>query len=174
MDDTSVSRPRITPLRILGGLVLLGSFGIWAYAFSGSAVRDAPNTLDEPTFAARAEPICAPVLAAILELPRAETAATAAERTAVLNEATNLLEPMVERLSAEVTGSDEDIEILAEWLGDWDAYLQARRDFADALRIDPTSRFLLPEKGPRAVSAAIDNLAIVNQMPSCGNPGDVG
>jgi len=173
-DQPVLKRSRLRPSRILGGIVIVGSFALWIYAFSGAARRDPPNRLDSPEFATAAESICAPVIAAIDQLPRAETARTAAERAGVIEQATSLLDPMVDTLSGEISGSDRDRGILTEWLDDWDLYLRARRDYATNLRLDPTSRFLLPIKGPRAVSASIENLAIVNDMPSCGNPGDVG
>lgn len=171
--DASPGR-RITPLRLFLGLVVVASFALWAYAFSGLARRDAPDTLDDPTFAAAAEPICAAAIADIDALPAAMTFENdPLGRADNLDLATDRLEEMVRSLEPLVAGTDRDRQIIESWLADWSTYLGDRRGFAEAIRVDPDEPFQLTGREGKAITAPMNRMATVNEMPSCAPPGDV-
>ncbi|MDY7106414.1 MAG: hypothetical protein S0880_34960 [Actinomycetota bacterium] len=165
---------RITPLRVLAGVVVVGSFLLWAYAFSGLARRDAPDTLDDASFAADAEPICAAAVADIDQLPPAMNFGDDPEgRADVLDRATDRLAAMVADLETVATGTDRDRRIVDAWLSDWRTYLSDRRRFAEVIRVDEDEPFQLTAREGRAITAPMNRMATVNDMPSCTTPGDV-
>jgi hypothetical protein len=165
---------RITPTRVLVGIVVVTSFALWAYAFSGLARRDAPDTLNDPSFAAAAEPICAAAIADIDALPAAMTfEGDPLGRADNLDQATDRLEAMVRSLEPLTTGTDRDRQIIDAWLSDWDTYLGDRRGFAEAIRVDPDEPFQLTGRQGKAITAPMNRMATVNDMPSCAPPGDV-
>lgn len=155
-------------------VVVLGSAALWIYALSGAAKQDPPNMLDDPAFGAAAEPICAAVLEQLDLLPRAEESNSAGERADVLDQSDVLLEDMVDDLSTIPVESARDRAMTTEWVADWRTYIADRADFAARLREDEMSRFYVTEKTKGLqITKAIDDLATVNDMPSCQTPGDL-
>jgi hypothetical protein len=154
--------------------VVVGSFLFWIYAFSGLAKRDPLDEFDDPGFPRAAEPICREAMADLDRLPLAITARTPAERADTIEEANAILGAMVGELTriAPVDGPDGDLA--GAWLGDWSAYLESRRDYAERVRNDPRARLLLPVRDRQSITKPMDNVAAVNRMPACRVPDDVG
>lgn len=176
---TPADTPRRGPAARIGRaaavIVVLGSVLLWLYAFSGAARRDPPNQLDDPGFGEAAEPICAEAMAAVDALPLAHETPTVEERAAVIEEANAALTAMVDELDTIVVTSSRDQQMTDEWLTDWRDFIEDRAQFAAAIRTDESARFYVTEKpGGLQVTKAIDDLATVNDMPSCASPGDVG
>jgi hypothetical protein len=160
-------------------VIVLGSALLWIYALSGVAREDPPNTLEDQAFAAAAEPLCAAALTDLRALPRAEQTPSPTERADVLDRSNAILRAMVTSLRDEApepgTVSDRDLSMIDEWLADWDVYVADRADFAQRLRSDEMARFYVTEKVKGLqITKAIDDLAEVNDMPSCATPGDLG
>jgi hypothetical protein len=160
-----------------GGLALAGivvaSFLFWIYALSGLAKREPPDTLQDPTFATRAEPRCATTAAAVARLPAAPTARTPAERADTVEIGTGLLRSLVTDLRVMAPQDGPDRALVLSWLDDWNSYLDSRDDYARRVRTDPRARFLIDDRDGQAITVPMDNLATVNRMPSCVTPGDV-
>lgn len=175
----TASRPsRPGPARTLGRsliiVAVLGSTLVWLYALSGAARRDPPNTLDDPAFAAAAEPICARARGAVDALPLAQETPDHRERASVVLEGNGALEDMIADLRPLVPTDGRDAQMLGDWLADWERYLADRASYAERLATDPDARFYVADKGGGIqVTKAIDNLAEVNDMPSCATPEDV-
>ncbi len=156
-------------------VIVVGSLLLWIYVFSGAARTDPPNTLDDAAFGVAAEPICADAVETLEELPRAEDSTSAAQRADVIDEANETLDAMVDQLDEIEVSTDRDTEMTTEWIADWRTFIENRSDFAARLREDDMARFYVTEKpGRLQVTKAIDDLAKVNDMPSCVDPGDVG
>ncbi len=161
--------------RVLVVVIVLGSLLLWVYVFSGVARKDPPNTLDDAAFGVAAEPICAEAAATLATLPRAEDSTSAAQRADVIDDANGTLTEMVDRLDELEVSTARDREMTDEWISDWRTFIDDRADFAARLREDDMARFYVTEKpGRLQVTKAIDDLAEVNDMPSCVDPGDVG
>ena len=170
-DPTATSPRRWNAGRLLIVGVVVALVGFWIYAFSGLARRDHPDTLDDPAFAAAAEPQCADAVDAITKLP--PRSATASERATTLDEATGILEQLVGDLRADAPDTtSRDGKLVSAWLADWETYLDDRRAFADELRDDPEARFLVTARAGRQVTEPIEAFASVNDMASCATPGD--
>jgi hypothetical protein len=132
-----------------------------------------PDRLDDPAFAAAAEPICAETVTRIdaLGLP---TEVESPQERAELVEAENvLLLAMVADLEALPRPTGEQGEWVDTWLVDWNAHIDDRQRWADDLQVGDDHVFIETARGNEHVSNVIDNFADVNDMDSCATPGDV-
>ncbi len=170
---------RRRPLRLLGrvvaGILVIGSFAIWAYAYSGAADRPTPDRLDDQAFALAAERMCATALDDIADMPSALDAADGPDRADQIRRSTARLETMLDELDALVGGSDRDVEITTGWLADWRVMTADRYRYADAIAGDPNAQFLQTDTGAgERLDRRITRMADTNTMPSCAAPEDVG
>lgn len=169
---------RIRPSVVLGAVflaILAGFWGwIWFYQLSNQGEVDMPDRLDDLAWTANAADICDAAHARVDELPAAHTTADAHDRADVIDAATAEYQRMLTELAAVApTGSDRDSTITAAWLGDYRIYLDDRTTYADALRNDPSARFVVTEKYGGHITDPIDRFARVNEMEPCMSPGDV-
>lgn len=160
--------------RVLVALLVLGSFGVWVYAYSGYADREAPDTLDDPSFGAQAEPICAAARAEVGELPNALEAADQFERANQIRAASQVYRDMVDALESEVPTGERDRGIIELWLERWRIILDDRDNYAGRLEEDPEAVFYLSADAGRRAERSLSYIADTNDMPSCGAPDDVG
>jgi hypothetical protein len=165
---------QLTPSRLLIGAAVLAMAAMWGYVLYlalGPGRADPPDRLADPTFAAAAEARCAQTRAAIDALPPAFATPEPADRVAVLTEANEELERMLDDLEA-LAPSGDDGRIVGLWLEDYRIFLDDRRDYADRLRADPEARLLVSPKDERQITRAIDGFAEDNRMESCETPLD--
>lgn len=165
---------RFGPAKVLLGVAVLATFGIWAYAFSGLADRPVPDRLTGEAFPVAAESRCAVALAELDTLEPAHLASDHVDRSQTIVEANAVLAGMVADLEDLVTGDGRDRQILGDWLDDWETYLGNRADYADRLATDAGARFYQSDVANEFLDRRITRLADTNRMPSCGVPGDVG
>ncbi len=172
-----VPRPPRRWYRRPGGIgaavVVAGSFALWAYAFSGAAKKDPPDTLHDAAFGQTAEAMCAPVKADIDALPPAPAAHDPQERAATLYQANELLAAQLAELRTPPRGDAFDTGIIDQWLADWDQYLIDRTQYADILATGTDAKFVITARDGEDYTKSMDNFAKVNDMPSCATPGDV-
>jgi hypothetical protein len=179
---TTVSPPDAAPVgrggwtfgRFLVVVVSILLVIMWIYAFFFAPKRNA-NDLDDNQWAARAQGICAPHLAAINALPRAQTAKTVEERGGVLVKANAELAAMVGELkSLPSPTSARDRDLTGLWLSGWTQFVGDREAHAQTLLAGKDERFGVAINGNRGpVNANIEYFAKLNAMPACGDPGDV-
>ncbi|WP_334145110.1 hypothetical protein [Rhabdothermincola sp.] len=160
--------------RVIVIVIILGSALLWIYALTRSPSQP-PGSLDDPSFGAAAEPICASAQARLADLPPAFQAPEPAARAAAISSGTEVLQAMVDDLrSIAPSRGTRDGDMVAEWLDDWQTYLGDRRAHAARLAEEGDVRFYVTEKEGRQITAPIDRFAQINHMPSCATPGDLG
>lgn len=160
--------------RVVAGLVVIASFGVWAYAYSGYADRERPDLLAEPDLAAAAEHICANALADVAAMPNAIEAADEVERASQIRAATSRFDAMVAELAVFDFVDERDDRIFQAWLEDWRVILDDRRDYADRLALDPDEIFYITDTGvAERLDKRVTRFANTNLMVSCGSPTDV-
>ncbi len=170
---------RWTPPRVLAVAVLVATFGVWIYAYSGLAARDAPDTMDDPSYAALAEPICAEAKDELAGLPGALEATSPQERADQIRKADLVLDRMVSELEDlnepdVVPGTERDKNIVRVWLERWRVLIADREDYADRIAEDPNAQFYISAEAGRRAEKSIAYVAETNHMPSCTLPNDVG
>jgi hypothetical protein len=147
----------------------------WAVVFLGIPKKENPDRLDDRAFVERTIVRCDGLLEDLADLPNGSFVEGHRQRADVLDDATDLVEEMVDQIEADAPTTGDDAISLEGWLGDWRTYIENRRDYADRLRSDPDARLLLdPSLGGDSVDKPIEVFADVNDMPTCATPGDVG
>lgn len=155
------------PLRkwlLVGGLVAVLVFaGLWIFGFVAYLNHGHPiGFLSEPV-ARQANEVCARYQAQ-LPAPPGE-GATVAERAAVVDATAEVYEAMARDLGAlPVTG--EDVAVLREWVGTWDAFNSVGRRYADAIRRDDPRKHDIGNEGDD-LDRELGEFAENNSMPAC-------
>lgn len=157
-----------------GIAVFLGMMLFWAAIFSGAFTSRNPDKLHDTDWVSAAALVCKPTAAAIGKLPNASTSKSAADRAALIDQGTDLLEPMVAKLKA-IPAPDRasDRTIVSGMFEDWTIYLQDRRNFSVALRKDPKAKPLMTESHGGWGTDAIQAMTDANDIPDCATPGDM-
>ena len=164
--------------RGLAVTVVLGSFLVWIYAYSGAARRDAPDLISDGAFARTAEAICAEAQADIDAMPGALDAVDGPDRARQIRATNVRYEAMLDELdelTPSLSASARDTEIATGWLADWRVIVSDRYDYADRIEVDDQAQFYLSNLGvSERLDRRLTRLATTNLMPSCGAPTDVG
>lgn len=156
------------------GLVM-ASFGVWGYAFSGQADRPTPDLLADPAFAPAAEQICAAAVADIAAMPQSYDAVDNVDRALQVRASTARLEQMISEVQAVVGGTPRDVDIQNLWLDDWRVVVSDRYRYADAVAENPAAPYYMTDTGVNErIDRRITRLASTNKMLSCSYPEDVG
>jgi len=167
--------PRRLTFGLVAGLaIFLALVAFWIYAFF-LAPDDKVDALEDRSFVDAANAICEARYAELDALPPAHASATPTDRVAVLDQSNEVVARLVAELreaAAPATGRDR--ELLDMWLADWDAYLQARLDYADDLRTgDEGALFLVPARHGGQITQTMDGFARTNRITECLVPLDV-
>jgi hypothetical protein len=157
-------------------VILVANVAFWLAILGwtlGGDRHDPPDLLDDPAFAAAAEPVCAATVSAIEALGLPTEVGSAAERAELVDAQVLLLTDMVGSLEVLPRPDGEQGGWVATWLTDWRTHIADRQAWADDLRVGDDHAFTESPRGNEPVSAVIDNFAAVNGMESCATPGDV-
>jgi hypothetical protein len=164
---------RWTRGRVIAGLVVVAIFAFWIYVILLAPTPDPVDKLDDPAFAAAAEPICAATQEAILDLPSPQSAGSPEERAVLVDDGTALLRAMVADLDTEAPEGGRDGRLVGLWLDDWEVYLSDRDDYAAELAAGEDVQFTLTAKQGDQITEPLDGFAESNDMDSCSTPLDV-
>lgn len=127
-------------------------------------------------FVTEADAICADTQAFIATLPSAAGADTTDERAELVEIGTARLEEMIQDLNRiDLPLEAKERSIAAEWLVDYDRFLDDRWAYAERLRSGDDGPFTVSAKAGegRRLSDYVVNFAEVNTMWNCVPPGDV-
>lgn len=165
--------------RRLGLTIGIAAIVLFAVFWIGATIwffgNENPDRLDNREWVADAEARCAETRDELDRLPQARDAVNMADRADQIEASTAVLAEMTADLAASAPEGD-DGELVALWLGSWEAYISDRLSHADALRAGEDRQFRVtvdPERGD-GVDALLDAFADRNRMPSCGDPLDIG
>ena len=171
-DDEPGRRGRNVVLGLgIAGFMLMALF--WIAIFTGKFNGTNPDTVHDAVWVTHAGAICQPAANLINDLPRAQTAKSAAQRADTLDQGTAALTTMVSRLEALPSADAADEKMVTEWLADWRVYLGDRRSYAQNLRRNPDAKPLVSEVHGGWVTDAVDTLANANNLADCATPGDM-
>lgn len=166
------------------GFVAAGAFALvatvmWMYAFF-FASRRSPDKVPDRAWAKAAQAICIDTKGRIDALPVAGTFADIEPRTEairqrglVLDQANEILAEQITRVKALVPADAETARITAEWIADWDVYLQDRVTHAGELRAGLDTPFTERTYKESPMSNRMNAFARVNEMPRCQTPQDL-
>ncbi|MGH9137836.1 MAG: hypothetical protein ACRD0G_12425 [Acidimicrobiales bacterium] len=148
------------------GLNVLFWGAILAYTAFGNP-PDAPDHLDDPAFAAAAEPVCAGARGVIADLRLDLVADSPEERADQVDAENTVLRTMVADLREVDRPPGEEGEWVVQWLDDWDTHVADRQQWADNFRAGEDEPFVETARRGEQVSSSVDHFAEVNEMESC-------
>jgi hypothetical protein len=168
-------RQRLWRTVILVAVAGLAAFWVWALFF---ASKEAVNKIDDREWAARAEAICAAAQAERAELideRRLDPSdpAMLAERAAIVDQATDIVEAMLGDVVAVAPSDDKGRAIVPQWEADYRTHLGDRRAFSDRLRAGENEPFRETAVDGIPISDKLEQFAGDNEMPSCAPPRDL-
>jgi hypothetical protein len=160
---------------ILVAVAGLAAFWVWALFF---ASKEAVNKIGDREWAARAESICDIAQAEreqLVDERRLDTddPAMLAERAAIVDEATTIVESMLDDVVAVPPNDDKGLAIVPQWEADYRTYLENRRAFTERLRDGQNEPFTETAVDGIPVSEKLEQFAGDNDMPSCAPPHDL-
>lgn len=159
---------------ILVAVTGLAAFWVWALFF---ASKEAVNKIDDRQWAERAESICDVATAEREQLVDerlvGDDPAMLAERADIVDEATEIVEAMLDDVTAVPPADDKGIEIVPLWEADYRTYLENRREFTDRLREGANEPFTETAVDGIPISEKLEQFAGDNEMPSCAPPRDL-
>ena len=167
----AVSRSAKVQLGLLAACVLfwIGVIGYELVAEPG----DPPGFLDDRSFPAAAEPICAEAMARVESFGSAVAVESIEERADLVDRQDEVFTAMIADLRQLDVPDGEQGEWVAEWLGDWETHVADRQAWAATLHGGEDPPFVETAKGTERVSEAVDAFAETNEMPSCATFNDV-
>ena len=168
-------RPSAWRYVILVVLVLFAVFWIWALFF---ASKEAVNRIDDTAWAARAEGICVEARAErmkLIDLRKIEEGdrAMLAERAAIVDRATDIVEQMLDAVVAVPPSDAKGQAIVPDWEADYRMYIGDRREFADELRAGRNQPFSETAVDGIPITEKLATFAGDNRMPTCSPPIDL-
>ncbi len=172
--DPEFDTKGVTFARLIVAAMVIASFGVWVYAYSGQADRPDPDLLNLDTFVDEAGPICDAAMAEFEALPSALDARDNVERAAQIRASNVVLSQMIDDLEDATGGTPRDVTIIGKWLTDWRAFVDHRADYADRFELDESERFYISAVGVERLDKRITRVANTNFIPSCATPNDIG
>jgi hypothetical protein len=161
---------------LLALLLAFAGFWTWALFF---ASKDAVNKIGDREWAERAESICAVATVereALADFTRIDqpTPDLIARRADVVDAATDVLERMLDDVTAVAPSDPKGAQIVPDWAADYRTYLADRRAYADELRTSGENLpFYETAAGTIPISEKVATFAGDNEMPSCAPPRDL-
>ena len=170
--------PRPSPWRyvVLGIVVAFAAFWIWALFF---ASKESINGIGEDDWSDRAQAICEAAdaqrqdLADFREVEDDDPAMVAA-RGDIVDQATDILEQMLDDVVAVRPTGAKGAELVPRWETDYRTYLGDRRAFSADLRAGINDPFAETTVDGIPISDKIARFAADNHMPACSPPTDLG
>jgi hypothetical protein len=171
-------RPPRKWVRYVIVLVCLPVLAMWIYAL-GFADKTATVHLDDTAWTERAEGICQQANGqrdALFDPRRIDDVGPDAldERAAIVDQATDILEHMLDAVVVVQPDSADDRALVLQWEGYYRTLIQDRRDYTARLRAGGPNRFDETVVDDQPLSSFLDDFALPNFMPSCVSPKDLG
>jgi hypothetical protein len=168
----SISRSGKIQLAVLGvNIVFWGAILGWTVL--ADHPEGGPDRLDDRSFPAAAESVCADARADIDELGLDPIAESPLERAEVVDVVNERLREMVASLRELPRPEGEQGEWVARWIDDWETHIADRQLWADRLRAGEDVPFTETDRAGVQLSRVVDRFAEVNDMPNCITGGDV-
>ena len=148
---------------------------MWIYAIFVANPSATVDKLNDPAFGAAAEPVCR---ATVDELSRLglvnQYARTPQDRAALVDRTDIELKMMVAQLRALRPRDPADASAVSAWLADWDQWLADHATWSAQLHRGENAQFFEKQRDTgEPNSKALNDFALINEMPSCATPGGV-
>lgn len=179
-DAPQPARRRITFTKVVLIAVCLLLVAMWVYAF-GFASKKAAYRVDDAAWREHAQAVCETHDAERLELVDTSegyiaepTHAQMIERADIVDRATDILEDQLDQITSVVPATERDRSLIDEFAAYWRTVLGDRRAYTERLRAFELSPYRETAVDGGPVSNLLSDFAVVNEMPACAPPSDLG
>lgn len=173
-------RRQVTFTKVVLTIIVLGILAMWVYAF-GFASKKAAYRVDDDAWRARAEEVCTTFRVERMQLVdmaqgyiAEPTAAQMVERADLVDAATDILEAQLTEMTAVMPTSDRDRSLVAEYEGYWRTVFSDRRAYTARLRDLQLEPYFETAIDGTPVTNLLTDFAVVNEMPACSPPNELG
>ena len=164
-------------VRAVLGLICLGLAAFWVWALFFPPTKESVVLISDRSWSERAEAICREANLSrdeLMDLTRIEDAGTdaLARRADIIDEATEIVEGMVDEILVVRPTGTEDARLVETWEKLYRTLIDDRRLYADELRAgtnEPFAETMIESP----VSSYLNDFAIGNRMLSCKAPMDL-
>lgn len=171
---------RVTFTKVLLTVVVLLIVAMWVYAF-GFASKKAAYRVDDDAWRERAEQVCTVYRDERLQLVDTSegyiaepTPEQMIERADLVDQATDILERQLTDLIAVQPPSERDRSLVAEYESYWRTVFSDRRAYTARLRDLQLEPYFETAVEGSPVTNLLTDFAVVNQMPTCSPPNELG
>lgn len=164
-------------VRAVLGLICLGLAAFWVWALFFPPTKESVVLISDSSWSERAEGICREANLSrdeLMDLTRIDDAGTdaLARRADIIDEATEIVEGMVDEILVVRPTGTEDARLVETWEKLYRTLIDDRRLYADELRAgtnDPFAETMIESP----VSSYLNDFATGNRMLSCKAPMDL-
>lgn len=168
---------RRSAVRLLLGLIslVIAAFWVWALFFPP---KESVARLEDEEWVARAIPICEAANRARNDLAdsrRIEDVGEGAlaERADLIDQATDIVDAMIDELAAVAPTGADDPALLDTWIGYYRQLIVDRRDYTVVLRSGDNPPFPESTIDGAPISEYINDFTVANRMKACSTPADL-
>jgi hypothetical protein len=161
--------------RISLGIVVALMVAMWFYAFFLSP-RESINRVGDRSWSSRAQEVCMASrveLAGLADTRRIESSEDLLIRADLVEQATGILDQMVEELFRILPQDEKGLAISEMWRRDYETYIQDRRSYIALLRDGVNEPFAETQIEGIPLSEKLGTFARANDMDSCAPPSDL-
>lgn len=174
-DDAPTGRRQVARIVVLVVLLAFAAFWVWALFF---ASKEAVNKIDDRAWAERGQAICEEAKAELDALAdhtwvEDPTPELIAQRADAIDQATDVLERMLDDVVAVEPTDTRGIEIVPMWEADYRTWIQDRRTYAEELRASRVHSEFYETSIGIPISDKVATFAGDNEMPACAPPTDL-
>lgn len=170
--------PRRRWLFALLTVVVLSIVAFWIWALFFPPTKQSVAKVSDEAWASRAEDICREANVArdqLADLRRVDESGANAlvERADLIDQATDIVEVMLDDVMAQPLSLDEDRQIAEKWQGMYATLIADRRIYTDDLRQGKNGAFPESAYDGMPISDFINDFTVANRMKSCSAPLDL-
>lgn len=165
-------------VRVLLGLVCIGLLVFWVWALFFPPSKESVVLVKDASWSQRAQEICAAANLErdeLLDLTRIEDAGSdaLARRADIVDEATMIVEAMVDEVLAVRPTDQQDIALVDRWESIFRMLIADRREYTDVLRSGSNVPFAESMLEESPISNYLNDFAVGNRMTACRAPMDL-
>jgi len=156
-------------------VVVVAAFWVWALFFPP---KESVARLDDREWASRAESICAAANQArnaLADERRIDEVGPGAlaERADLIDQATTIIERMLDEVDARIPTGTDDPVLVDTWLGYYRQLMKDRRAYTIVLRNGDNPPFPEATIDGAPISEYINDFTVANEMKACSAPADL-
>lgn len=165
-------------VRALLTVISIGIAAFWVWALFFPQSKQSVAKLDDEQWSQRAQGICREANVArdeLADLRRIDDVGAGAlvARADIIDRATDIIERMIDDVTAATPSGPEDVAIMNTWAEYYRQWIVDRRIYADVLREGRNPPFAESMVDGSPISEYLNDFTVANRMKACSAPTDL-